>query len=533
MFAGSLAGMPVRQRRVTHHGMRCRDVVPDDLLWRGELSGVHAGRPAGHAAQPWGFEGTFERGIVAHHETKFLALVGPGVAERPEAVEPIAAYCGCRGSAPAVGSGDIARRRAGVVELPVTEERPVVAAHARRLADEQPQTARLIGAQHSAGCCIAAKHGVDVAVQPRRFMLQRLLVCRDGLADVCEHARQPLTPLWVDSRPGRLLGRVALGPSVARQPVELRQRPEERLVIETVVCSHQMQPTTLVIPGIGTLMIVPGDSNLADLAREHGQFADEHRALLQKSGLARVAEAEARDLLHQQKAAEAKAADKSLGLLVPKGLEALTADLDATQARQAEAGLALGRLPAAPEILPPSLNVAERDFESAREAADQATALFEQARQRLNAAASALQAAMGERDSLLASLDDPLRKDDLDAKRLQLAQAVSQEAAGKAAMDGMQLRIGASRPDILRQDFDRFRRSAEQAERQHQARDRQISPMLASQLPAGGSSAPSAASNCGCLASPAPAAHPPARRPGRWRGAKNCWRRTAPRCGTA
>ena len=235
-----------------------------------------------------------------------------------------------------------------------------------------------------------------------------------------------------------------------------------------------LQPTTLTIPGIGTLTIAPGGSDLADLAREHGQIADEHGAMLQKLGLSSLAEAEARDLSHQQRVAEAKAADKSLGLLVPKGLDALTADLEATQARHAEAGLALGRLPAAPETLPPALNVAERDFESAREAADQATKLLQQARQGLIAAASALQAATRERDTLLASLNDPLRRSELDAKRLDLAQAVSQEAAGKAVMEAMQLRIDASRPDILRQDFDRFKRSADEAERQHQARDRQI-----------------------------------------------------------
>ena len=235
-----------------------------------------------------------------------------------------------------------------------------------------------------------------------------------------------------------------------------------------------LQPTTLAIPGVGTLTIAPGGSDLADLAREHGQRADEHRALLQKVGLANVSEAEERDLLHQQKVAEAKAADKSLGLLVPKGLEVLRADLEAAQARQAEAGLALGQLPAAPDILPPSLKVSERDFESAREAAEQVTTLLQQARQGLIAAASARQSALDERDSLQVSLDDPRRKDNLAVKRLELDRANSQEAACKVAMEAMQVRIDASRPDILRQDADRFKRSADEAERQHQARDRQI-----------------------------------------------------------
>ncbi len=233
-------------------------------------------------------------------------------------------------------------------------------------------------------------------------------------------------------------------------------------------------PTTLLMPGIGTLTITPGGSDLADLARQHGQRGDEHRALLQKLGLPNLSEAEARALSHQQKVVEAQAADKSLGLLVPKGLDALTADLDAAQARQAEAGQALAQLPAAPETLPPSLSQAERDFEPARQAAEQATTLLQQARQGLIAASSAMQSALDERDSLRVSLDDPRRKSELDAKRLALEQAVLQGAAGKAAMDAMQLQIDASRPDILRQDVDRFKRSADEAERQHQARDRQM-----------------------------------------------------------
>ena len=235
-----------------------------------------------------------------------------------------------------------------------------------------------------------------------------------------------------------------------------------------------LQPTTLAIAGIGTLTIAPGGSDLADLARAHGQLGDEHRALLQKLGITSVAEAESRDLSYQQKLAEARAADKSLALLVPKGLDALTAELETAQARQAEAGLALGQLPAAPEALPLALKIAERDFESARHAADQATALLQQARQGGIAATSAQQAATAERDSLLASLNDPRRTDELHAKRLALAQTTSQEAAGKAALEAMQARIDAARPDILHQDADRFKRSADEAERQHQARDRQI-----------------------------------------------------------
>ena len=49
--------------------------------------------------------------------------------------------------------------------------------------------------------CVAAQHRVDVAVEPRRRVRQRLLVGRDGLADVREHARHVLAAARVDRLP--------------------------------------------------------------------------------------------------------------------------------------------------------------------------------------------------------------------------------------------------------------------------------------------------------------------------------------------
>jgi hypothetical protein len=168
MRRGGGAGMAVHQLRVAHGGMRCGDVVAQHLGQRAELPRMHVRRPLGHAAQPRRLERAFERRVVADHEAQFLALAGQGVAERPQAVEFVAAHrCRRRGAA-AVGPGGITRRHAGVVELLVAEQRPAVAADALRLADEQAQPAQFVGLQLAATAAVAALQRVDVAVQPRR-----------------------------------------------------------------------------------------------------------------------------------------------------------------------------------------------------------------------------------------------------------------------------------------------------------------------------------------------------------------------------
>jgi hypothetical protein len=59
-------------------------------------------------------------------------------------------------------------------------------------------------------------------------------------------------------------------------------------------------------------------------------------------------------------------------------------------------------------------------------------------------------------------------------KRLELLEAGARESTVKAEVAAIVARIAAARPDILKQDVERFKRSADEAENQHRARDRQI-----------------------------------------------------------
>ncbi len=246
-----------------------------------------------------------------------------------------------------------------------------------------------------------------------------------------------------------------------------------------------LAPTTLTIDGVGRLHIAPGGSDLAELAQSQAALYDAQNALLQRLGLESLAQAEARDRAQAQRLADADAAEKARKLLAPKGLDALRGDLDTAQARHADAATALTLLPQAPATPVPPLDAAERAHEACREAADAAAAQLQAARQTLATAASQRDAAQRERDALKASLDDPQLQTDLAARQRDLVEAVAAEATVAATLRDIESRLAAARPDILAQDVERLRRSADEAERAHQARDRQIAQTEATLTSAG------------------------------------------------
>ncbi len=234
-----------------------------------------------------------------------------------------------------------------------------------------------------------------------------------------------------------------------------------------------LAPTTLSLPGIGQIHIAPGGADLAELAQAQASLGDEHRALLQRLGLASLAEAEARDKAHGQHIADAEAATKARQLLAPQGLEAMQGELDLAQGRQAEAVMALAQLPVAPVQAAPPLDQAERQQEAARQAAEATGRQLQADRQALATAASQQQAAQQERDALQAALDDPQRLADLAARRGEWLEAGERAKALQAEIAAVEQRIAAARPDILRQDVERLRRSADEAERARQTRELQ------------------------------------------------------------
>lgn len=244
----------------------------------------------------------------------------------------------------------------------------------------------------------------------------------------------------------------------------------ERLLVE---------PALLTVPGVGRIQVTPGGTDLAVLAQTQAELQDRQAALLQRLGLASLAEAEIRHQAHSQRLAAADAAEQARKLLAPKGLEVLSAELDAAQARVSEAAAALAQLPAAPAAGALALQAAEHAHDGARQAAEQAAQQMQSARQSLLTAASERDAAQRETDTLKAALQAPRLQAELTAQQRELVQAGAREATIQHDIAAIEARIAAARPDILRQDVQRLQRSVAEAQREHQARSIRIAQIEA------------------------------------------------------
>jgi hypothetical protein len=242
---------------------------------------------------------------------------------------------------------------------------------------------------------------------------------------------------------------------------------------------------TLAIAGVGTLKLAPGGADLADLTRQRERLHDEHLAMLQRLGLASLAEVEARDQAQRARLQEATAAEQALRLLAPQGMDALQAAHDRAQAQRAEAEAALAQLPAAPAGHAPDVPGAEAAHDAAQQAAEAATAQREGARRQLATAASRAEAAGRECDALAALLGSAEHQAQQQAAQARLVDAQALQARQQAALQALDARIAAARLDILRQDVDRLRRSADETERAHHARALRIGQLEAMLAQAG------------------------------------------------
>ena len=238
------------------------------------------------------------------------------------------------------------------------------------------------------------------------------------------------------------------------------------------------------IAQLGRLLISPGGPDLAELAAEQMRLQGEQQALLQRLGLTGLDQAEARAQAWRDGLQAAEAAQRALALLAPQGLDGLQAALDQAAAQHQAAEAALAQLPPpAAGALPAAAAAAA--FDAAQQAAAVAAAALEQTRRRLAAAASEQQAAERERQALAALLDSAEHRERIAQSQARLAAGRQQAAALQATLQALQQRLDGQRPDILQQDIERFRRSAEQAQQTFQLRGIRIAQLEATLAAAG------------------------------------------------
>lgn len=239
--------------------------------------------------------------------------------------------------------------------------------------------------------------------------------------------------------------------------------------------------TGIDIEGVGRITVLPGGEDLQSLIGDRDRQRDELAVLLQSLGVANLAAAEARERLHAQRVAEAKAATSVLAAHAPKGLAALEADVAALSIKLTEAKQTLETLALAvgAETARVPVSQAESDESSARTALDDASAQLNEAKLAVSEANALVSSAQDELAAARATLNDPLRADKKAAASHALTDALAHETTARADVDALVEQLRTLNVSILQQDVERFERSAKQLEAAHGLRAGEINRLEA------------------------------------------------------
>ncbi len=228
-----------------------------------------------------------------------------------------------------------------------------------------------------------------------------------------------------------------------------------------------VQSTTIILPDFGKLEISPGGADLAQLKQQEIELSDRHTALLQRLGLPSLEAAEQRHQTHARQQSDIKAANATLKTLAPRGIEALRAELAVKRVRIDEIRQALQQLPPSPDgvAAQPTVAQAEAAEDDARQALAGVNESLGSAQIAASKAHNALQAAMRELENAQALINAPDRVQRLASANASLTDARAEQAALNERIATLSAQVAEARPDILKQDVERFGGSAKQYEK--------------------------------------------------------------------
>ena len=227
-----------------------------------------------------------------------------------------------------------------------------------------------------------------------------------------------------------------------------------------------LAPVILQLASLGEVEILPGGADLAELGRQENAQADQHAALLQQLGLASLDAAEARHQVHTQRAAEVKTAAATLKALAPMGIDALQSEYRTMAARAKEVEAALRQLPevagSAIAGALPSVSEAEAAEEAARRGLEQINTSLGQARVTTGNAQATFDGAQREHRDALSLVQAPDRSGRLQVANQALVDARAEQSTLANNVKAKADEVALARPDILKQDIERYQKSADQ-----------------------------------------------------------------------
>lgn len=214
------------------------------------------------------------------------------------------------------------------------------------------------------------------------------------------------------------------------------------------------------LPGVGSFRIEPGGQDLPALQRELGGLQSAWNGLLERLGVATLADAEQRHARYTALQRELDGMRKTLAIHAPKGLDVLRGQRDEALARRVALQERLAKLPAV-------MGTDQDDLPAATQALRDATAVVAQADASLAAAQRALDADLA-RAQLLEGQAAARASDMQSAERAEQRQArAGRLAEARSAHDDLDRRVREAeaaladhRPELAEQDVQRYEKSA-------------------------------------------------------------------------
>lgn len=276
--------------------------------------------------------------------------------------------------------------------------------------------------------------------------------------------------------------------SIAQQAVATRLQfellPGQSLQLDNELLTDQgerllLEPTDLHIAGIGKLRIQPGGEDIAELVRRQQTQQDSITALLGKLRVESLAQAEERAEQCRTLQEEIHRNELLLNNCAPDGVDELSSRRRLGEQRQQELQAHLAGLPesATTDV---SVTTSEGQQETASEqlkATEQATTDFEKA---LSLADQALQNSNTEWQKLQDEIQSPTRQKHQSQLNAQLLELRAIKSGLETSIATRQQQIDDANPDVLRQDIERFTRTADALEKAAQERDRELTRLQAS-----------------------------------------------------
>ena len=243
-----------------------------------------------------------------------------------------------------------------------------------------------------------------------------------------------------------------------------------------------LEPGVLDIPGLGSLGIQPGGDDLASLRRQLERLEQSLSQQLASMAVESVDAAELKLGRLQDAEAQIQRFDDVLKSLAPNGVEQLNSLSEEVEAEQLARSAELDALPEAAADIEGGdkpLSQVEPELKQAETALTEAESRQREQETLLLKARHICEAAQREWQRMQEELNSAERQQQMEELARDIAHAESQGAAIESSLKEREAQIREARPELLKQDIERYRATAEHQEKAQQNRALELSEIRA------------------------------------------------------